>query len=313
MIYMRPTSQSRRIDTLATVGKSAQTPRRWRDQLPHYIALMRLNKPIGIFLLLWPTWWALFIAGNGRPSGWLLCVFTLGVLLMRSAGCVINDYADRAFDGHVRRTSQRPLVSGAVKPAEALKLFAGLIASALLLVLTTNTFTVVLAIVGAALAISYPFTKRYTHLPQFHLGLAFGWGIPMAFAAQTNTVPTVAWLLLIANVLWSVVYDTMYAMVDRDDDIRIGVKSTAILFGEADRIIIGILQCMMLATLWMVGKKAELGWPYMLALLGVIGLFAYHQYLIRDRQREKCFHAFLHNNWAGLLIFVGILLSYWTR
>lgn len=310
---MRHTSQPRRLDMLATASKGAQPARRWRKQLPHYIALMRLNKPIGVFLLLWPTWWALFIAGTGRPSWWLLCVFTLGVVLMRSAGCVINDYADRAFDGHVRRTSQRPLVSGAVTPAEALKLFASLIAAALLLVLTTNTFTIVLSIVGAVLAVSYPFTKRYTHLPQFHLGLAFGWGIPMAFAAQTNQVPTVAWLLLIANVLWSVIYDTMYAMVDRDDDIRIGVKSTAILFGEADRVIIGVLQCMMLATMWMVGQKAELSWPYTIALIGTALLFGYHQYLIRHRQREQCFRAFLHNNWAGMLICAGILLSYWTR
>lgn len=283
--------------------------RQWR----HYFALMRLDRPIGIFLLLWPTWWALFIAGEGRPGPWVLFVMTMGVVLMRSAGCVINDYADRGFDGHVRRTSQRPIVSGAVSPKEALRVFAVLVALAFLLVLTTNLTTVLLSVVGAALAVSYPFTKRYTHLPQFHLGLAFGWGIPMAFAAQTNEVPAVAWLLLIANVLWSVVYDTMYAMVDREDDIRIGVKSTAILFGEADRLIIGILQLMVLATLWLVGERAGLGWPYTAGLTCAAALFAYHQYMIRRRERDQCFRAFLHNNWAGMAIFAGIVASYWLH
>jgi 4-hydroxybenzoate polyprenyltransferase len=297
------------VSNVSSPGPWQHLRRQWR----HYVALTRLNRPIGIFLLLWPTWWALLIAGDGRPDGWVTFVFTVGVTLMRSAGCVINDYADRAFDGHVRRTRERPIVSGAVTPGEALKLFAVLVALSFCLVLTTNLPTILLSVVGAALAVSYPFTKRYTHLPQFHLGLAFGWGIPMAFAAQTGSVPTVAWLLLIANVLWSVVYDTMYAMVDRDDDVRIGVKSTAILFGEADRLIIGILQAMMLATLWLVGARAALGWPYYAGLVAAAGLFAYHQYLIRHRERDPCFRAFLHNNWVGMVIFAGLLASYLMR
>jgi 4-hydroxybenzoate polyprenyltransferase len=311
---MQPNRQPQRSNP---VNLNAPTlPSGWqhlRRQWRHYVALTRLDRPIGIFLLLWPTWWAVFIAGEGRPKPWVLFVFTMGVILMRSAGCVINDYADRGFDGHVRRTSQRPLVSGAVTPKEALRVFAVLVMLAFLLVLTTNLATVLLSVVGAALAVIYPFTKRYTHLPQFHLGLAFGWGIPMAFAAQTNDVPTVAWLLLIANVLWSVVYDTMYAMVDRDDDIRIGVKSTAILFGDADRLIIGILQVMVLVTLWLVGERVGLGWPFTAGLACAGALFGYHQYMIRRRERDQCFRAFLHNNWAGMVIFAGVLASYWTR
>jgi len=283
-----------------------------RRQLPHYVALTRLNKPIGIFLLLWPTWWALLIAGNGLPDLWVAVVFTLGVVLMRSAGCVINDYADRRIDGHVQRTRDRPLVTGRVQPREALGLFAMLVGLAFLLVLTTNRLTVLLSLVAALLAISYPYTKRYTHLPQFHLGLAFGWSIPMAFAAQAGTVPLVAWLLLIANVLWSVIYDTMYAMVDRDDDVRIGVKSTAILFADADRVIIGILQVMMLAALWLAGERAELGATYNAGLGAAAALFVYHQCLIRERRPDQCFRAFLHNNWVGLAIFLGVALNYWS-
>ena len=295
----RPTARSR----------LARLPFLWR-RIPNYVALTRLNKPIGIFLLLWPTWWALLVAGTGRPDIWIAIVFTLGVVLMRSAGCVINDYADRDFDGHVRRTRARPLVTGQVQPREALLLFAVLISIAFLLVLTTNLFTILLSFVAVLLAITYPYTKRHTYLPQFHLGLAFGWSIPMAFAAQTNSVPAVAWLLLIANVLWSVVYDTMYAMIDREDDIRIGVKSTAILFADADRLIIGVLQAMMLATLWLVGDRLELGAAYYSGLLAAGALFVYHQYLIRERKPEDCFRAFLHNNWVGMVIFLGLAVSY---
>ena len=284
-----------------------------RRQWPRYVALTRLNRPIGIFLLLWPTWWALLIAGDGRPDAWIVVVFTLGVVLMRSAGCVINDFADRGFDGHVRRTRARPLAAGAVRPQEALALFLVLCIAAFALVLTTNLYTILLSFAGVVLAATYPFAKRYTYLPQFHLGLAFGWGIPMAFAAQTGSVPPTAWLLLIVNVLWSVVYDTMYAMVDREDDIRIGVKSTAILFGEADRLIIGILQASMLGTLWLLGANLDLAWPFYAGLLAAAALFAYHQYLIRKREPEGCFRAFLHNNWAGMAIFAGLLASYLLR
>jgi 4-hydroxybenzoate polyprenyltransferase len=284
-----------------------------RRQWPQYVALTRLNRPIGIFLLLWPTWWALLIAGDGRPDAWLVVVFTLGVVLMRSAGCVINDFADRGFDGHVRRTRARPLAAGAVRPKEALALFLVLCVAAFALVLTTNLYTILLSFAGVLLAATYPFAKRYTYLPQFHLGLAFGWGIPMAFAAQTGSVPPTAWLLLIVNVLWSVVYDTMYAMVDREDDIRIGVKSTAILFGDADRLIIGILQVSMLGTLWLLGANLDLAWPFYAGLVVTAALFSYHQYLIRGREPEGCFRAFLHNNWAGMAIFAGLLASYLLR
>ncbi len=284
-----------------------------RRQWPQYVALTRLNRPIGIFLLLWPTWWALLIAGDGRPDAWIVVVFTLGVVLMRSAGCVINDFADRGFDGHVRRTRARPLAAGAVRPKEALALFLVLCTAAFALVLTTNLYTILLSFAGVLLAATYPFAKRYTYLPQFHLGLAFGWGIPMAFAAQTGSVPPTAWLLLIVNVLWSVVYDTMYAMVDREDDIRIGVKSTAILFGDADRLIIGVLQASMLGTLWLLGANLDLAWPFYAGLLLTAALFVYHQYLIRGREPEGCFRAFLHNNWAGMAIFAGLLASYLLR
>jgi len=284
-----------------------------RRQWPQYVALTRLNRPIGIFLLLWPTWWALLIAGDGRPDAWIVVVFTLGVVLMRSAGCVINDFADRGFDGHVRRTRARPIAAGAVSPKEAMALFLVLCIAAFALVLTTNLYTVLLSFAGVLLAATYPFAKRYTYLPQFHLGLAFGWGIPMAFAAQAGSVPPTAWLLLIVNVLWSVVYDTMYAMVDREDDIRIGVKSTAILFGDADRFIIGVLQASMLGTLWLLGANLDLAWPFYAGLVVTAALFVYHQYLIRGRAPEGCFRAFLHNNWAGMAIFAGLLASYLLR
>lgn len=314
---MMPQQRQRELDFLSRPPAPPMVRARWREpveflqrQLPHYVALTRLNKPIGIFLLLWPTWWALLIAGEGLPDLWVAIVFTLGIILMRSAGCVINDYADRHIDGHVQRTRERPLVTGRVRPHEAMVLFTVLTGIAFLLVLTTNRLTVWLSIVALLLAISYPYTKRHTYLPQFHLGLAFGWSVPMAFAAQTGAVPMVAWLLLIANVLWSVIYDTMYAMVDRDDDARIGVKSTAILFADADRVIIGLLQVMMLAALWLVGERVELGATYNAGLCAAAALFVYHQYLIRERKPDQCFRAFLHNNWVGFAIFLGLALSY---
>lgn len=279
-------------------------------QGPHYVALMRLNRPIGIFLLLWPTWWALLLAGEGLPDTWVALVFTLGVVLMRSAGCVINDYADRDFDAHVRRTRERPLASGRVTPREALVLFGVLVALAFLLVLTLNRLTLLLSVVAVLLAVTYPFTKRYTYLPQFHLGLAFGWSVPMAFAAQTNELPATAWLLLAANVLWSVAYDTMYAMVDREDDIKIGVKSTAILFADMDRHIIGAIQLMMLLALIAVGTREHLHWPYYVGLAAAGVLMGYHQHLIRDRDPEACLRAFLHNNWVGMAVFLGLAVNY---
>lgn len=274
---------------------------------------MRLHRPIGIFLLLWPALWALWIAGEGRPDPLVLFVFVAGVVLMRSAGCVINDYADRHFDPHVARTRDRPIAAGRVAPREALVLFAVLCLVSLGLVLLLNRLTVLLSLVGALLALTYPFMKRYTHLPQVYLGAAFGWAIPMAFAAETGAVPREAWLLFVANVLWATAYDTMYGMVDREDDLKIGVKSTAILFGEADRAIIGIVQVLMLLALAMAGQVAELGGYYWFGLLLAACLAVYQQYLIREREPRACFKAFLNNNWLGAAVFGGILLDYLAR
>jgi 4-hydroxybenzoate polyprenyltransferase len=275
-----------------------------------YVRLMRIDRPIGALLLMWPTLWALWIAGAGRPSPGIVIIFVVGVFMMRSAGCVINDYADRDIDAHVKRTRDRPLAAGLISRKEALQLFVLLLSVAFLLVLLLNTLTLVLAFVGAGLAALYPFMKRHTYLPQVYLGLAFSWSIPMAFAALTENVPALAWLLFIANLLWVVVYDTIYAMVDRDDDIRIGVKSTAILFGDADRIIIGITQLLMLVALAVVASKAELGMPFYASLAIAAGLMIYHQYLIFSRRRDECFRAFVHNNWIGAAVFAGIFLDY---
>ena len=275
-----------------------------------YAILARLNKPVGIFLLLWPTVWALWIAAEGVPNLGVLTVFVLGVILMRSAGCVINDYADREIDPHVSRTKDRPIAAGKVSADEAMLLFMGLCFSAFLLVLTMNTFTILLSLGGVMLAAIYPFMKRYTHMPQIVLGMAFGWAVPMAFAAQTNAVPKIAWLIYVVTVLWAVIYDTMYAMADRNDDLKIGVKSTAILFGDADRVIIGILQAMMLVALYLVGEQAELGNSFTISLVISAILMIYHQYLIRYRQPSLCISAFLNNNWLGGVIFIGIVLNY---
>lgn len=275
-----------------------------------YYLLTRLNKPIGIFLLLWPTLWALWIAAEGVPRPGVLTVFVLGVVLMRSAGCVINDYADREIDPRVNRTKDRPIAAGRVSPDEAMLLFMALCFSAFLLVLTMNTFTILLSLGGVLLAGIYPFMKRYTHMPQIVLGMAFGWSVPMAFAAQTNSVPKIAWLIYVVTVLWAVIYDTMYAMADRMDDLKIGVKSTAILFGDADRVIIGILQAMMLFALYLIGEQAQLNDGYNIAVLLAAVLMVYQQYLIRYRQPSLCISAFLNNNWLGLVIFVGIVTSY---
>lgn len=275
-----------------------------------YMELMRLNRPIGILLLLWPTLWGLWIAGEGTPNPLLVVIFSLGVVLMRSAGCVINDYADRAIDLHVKRTRDRPITSGKVTEREALILFGLLITSAFLLVLFLNTLTIVLSIGGVLLAASYPFMKRYTQLPQAYLGIAFGWAIPMAFAAQTGELDHRLWLIFSAVVLWAISYDTMYAMVDRDDDLKIGVKSTAILFGQYDRLVIGLFQIAFLLTLYLTGKAFDLGIFYFAGLGAAVLMSLYHQWLIRNRERGDCLKAFLHNNWLGAAVFAGIVLDY---
>ena len=281
-----------------------------RDRAYQYCLLTRMDRPIGIFLLLWPTLWALWVAAEGLPNWHVLLVFLTGVFLMRSAGCVINDYADREFDPLVSRTRERPIAAGRVKPREALWLFSALCLVAFALVLTMNALTIKLSFVAVALAAIYPFMKRYTHLPQVVLGMAFGWAIPMAFAAQTGSVPKVAWLMYVINVVWSVVYDTMYAMADREDDIKAGVKSTAILFGDADRVIIGMLQGMTLLGLFLLGQQLGLGAAYYISIIAVVALGIYQQYLIRHRQPALCFKAFLNNNWVGAVVFAGIVISY---
>ena len=282
-----------------------------KEKLYHYALLMRMNRPIGVYLLLWPTVWALWIAGEGNPDTWVTLVFVAGVVLMRSAGCVINDYADRDYDPHVSRTRNRPIAAGNVKPGEALLLFVMLCLVAFTLVLTMNQLTVWLSVGGVLLAAIYPFMKRYTYLPQVFLGLAFGWAIPMAFAAQTGEIPIIAWLLLTATVLWATAYDSMYAMVDVEDDLKIGVKSTAILFGEADRIIIGSMQVVFILTMVIVGNRLDLGFYYFSGLLAAALLVVYQQYLIRNRDPEGCFKAFLNNHWFGAVIFAGLVLHYW--
>ncbi|MBU1190608.1 MAG: 4-hydroxybenzoate octaprenyltransferase [Gammaproteobacteria bacterium] len=281
-----------------------------QDRLYQYYLLTRLHKPIGILLLLWPTLWALWIAAQGLPPTQILLVFVAGVVLMRSAGCVINDYADRNFDQHVERTQDRPIAAGRVSPPEALVLFALLCVIAFILVLTLNRLTLYLSFGALLLAALYPFTKRYTYLPQLVLGAAFGWAIPMAFAAVQDQVPKIAWLLFVVNILWATAYDTFYAMVDRDDDVKIGVKSTAILFGSADRLVIGVLQILVLVGLILIGRMAGLGLYFYLGLLIAAGLALYQQYLARNRDKSGCFQAFLNNNWFGATVFSGIFLHY---
>ncbi|MCU5780892.1 UbiA prenyltransferase [Alcanivorax balearicus MACL04] len=275
-----------------------------------WIQLMRLDRPIGSMLLMWPTLWALWIAADGTPSLKNIVIFVLGVFVMRAAGCVINDFADRDFDGSVERTRQRPLATGALSAKQALGLFVGLLFIALILVLFLNRFTFWLAFGGLGLAILYPFTKRFTNLPQVVLGAAFSWAIPMAFGAETASVPPIAWLLFIINLLWTVAYDTEYAMCDREDDLKIGIKSTAILFGDLDKVIIGILQGLVLAGLVLVGLRLGFGLPWYLGLLGALALFVHQQWRIRYRERWPCFHAFLNNHWVGACVFVGLFLQY---
>ena len=284
--------------------------RRFTARLAEYALLMRLDRPIGIWLLMWPTLWALWVAGEGHPDPHVFLVFVAGVVLMRSAGCVINDFADRDIDPHVERTRGRPLADGRVSPAEALALAGGLGAVAFGLVLTMNRLTVLMALAGAVLTVTYPFLKRFTHLPQVWLGASFGWSVPMAFAAQTDGIPRVAWLMFLAVVVWAVIYDTMYAMVDRDDDLKLGVGSTAILFGEADRPILMVMQILLLLTLWLTGRVAGLGVWYLAGLALAAGFAMWQQRLIRTRDRDACFKAFLNNHYLGMAVFAGILLDY---
>jgi 4-hydroxybenzoate polyprenyltransferase len=278
-----------------------------------YWRLMRFDKPIGILLLLWPALWALWIAGAGHPSLKAVLAIALGTVLMRAAGCVINDYADRDFDPHVERTRLRPIAAGEVSPKEALWLFVGLCLTAFLLVLQLNTLSIALSFPGAFLAASYPFTKRLTHLPQAYLGIAFGWAVPMAFAAERGEIPIDAWVLFSATAVWALIYDTMYAMVDREDDLKIGVKSTAILFGQNDRLIIGLFQLLMLGLLFQAGQNAGLGMCYHAGLMAGLGFFGYQQWLIRKREKVLCFRAFLNNNWLGASLFAAIALDYALR
>jgi len=283
------------------------------DRIKQYWLLARFDRPIGILILLWPALWALWVASDGRPDILVLIVICLGVVLMRAAGCVINDYADREFDPHVERTKQRPIVAGKVTPKEALIVFVVLCLCAFGLVLMLNIYTIALSFIAAFLAASYPFMKRYTHLPQAYLGIAFGWAVPMSFTAQINSIPAVAWVMYLAVVLWALVYDTMYAMVDKDDDLKIGVKSTAILFGAYDRHIMAMLQIIILGLLIAVGQMKQLSWPYYGGLLMAAGFSVYQQKLIFHRKKSLCFKAFLNNNWFGMAVFGGLVMDYLLR
>lgn len=294
-------------------GAPPLPPRTLRDRLDAWWRLARGDRPIGWLLLLWPTWWGLWLAAKGVPPLGVLVVFSLGVWLTRAGGCVINDYADRWLDGQVERTRARPLATGEVSGREALAVFAVLMLAAFALVLTLNRLTVLMSIVGVLLAATYPYLKRHTYLPQVYLGMAFGWGIPMAFAAIEGTVPPVAWVLYIANIFWSTAYDTWYAIVDRDDDIRMGAKSTAILFGEMDRVAIGVLYACMFGALGLVGRQAGLGLAWWVGLGVAAALVAYEFVITRGYVRDQVFRAFLHNHWVGMAIFAGLAVDLWLR
>jgi 4-hydroxybenzoate polyprenyltransferase len=280
------------------------------NQLQNYVQLMRLDKPIGVWLLLWPTLWALWLAGEGHPDPGIFVVFILGVIIMRSAGCVLNDFADRNIDPYVERTRTRPIASGKVAPMEALTLFVALALIAIGLAAMLNRPAQLLAVVGAGLTVVYPFIKRFVSIPQFVLGAAFGWAVPMAFAAQTGETAQLAWLVFATAIIWAVIYDTFYAMADREDDLKIGVKSTAILFGDADLFVIGGLQILMLAALILIGNMAELGFAYYASIVIAAILMAWHQWLARDRQSAACFSVFLQNHYIGMIVFIGIVLHY---
>jgi 4-hydroxybenzoate polyprenyltransferase len=279
----------------------------------HFARLLRLHRPIGIWLLLWPVLWALWMSADGKPDPLIFVIFVLGVVVMRSAGCAVNDLADRDFDPFVRRTRDRPIASRCVTPAEALLLCLLLMIVAFTLVLQLDRTTVLMSFVGAALALTYPFFKRFFPLPQFYLGVAFTWGVPMAFMAQRGEIPRVAWTLFFAGIIWAAIYDTLYAMVDRDDDLKIGVKSSAIMFGDMDRVIIGALQAMMLFALYLAGTSMEFGAWYQAGLVGAGVFFVYQQWLIRKRHPDACFAAFLNNNYVGMAVFIGIVLEYTFR
>ncbi len=279
------------------------------DRVLPYIHLMRLERPIGTFLLLWPTLWALWLAGNGDPNPDIVVIFIMGTIVMRAAGCIINDYADRDFDRHVSRTSTRPLTSGSVSTTPALMLFGLLILTALILVFQLNLKSLFLSIIALFLAILYPFTKRFTQLPQLFLGLAFSMGIPMAYAALTDTIPAEAWLIFIGNFCWIVAYDTIYAMADKEDDLLIGVKSTAILFGKADKLLIGLLHSAAFIIIGLVGYLRDSSWHFYVGIGCALCFAIYQQFLIKDRDSKKCFQAFLNNNWVGAMIYCGIVLT----
>jgi 4-hydroxybenzoate polyprenyltransferase len=286
----------------------------WRmRRLRDFAQLLRLDRPIGTWLLLWPMLWALWIAADGHPQRRLLSIFIAGAVLMRSAGCIINDLADRNIDPHVKRTRSRPLAARAISPPEALTVFGVLVAVALLLVLQLNTLTLWFALAGAALTVTYPLLKRFFPLPQLYLGLCFGWAVPMAFAATLGMVPRVGWLMLVAAILWAGVYDTMYAMVDRDDDQRIGVRSSAILFADLDRFMIAMMQLMMLFSLLLIGRTLKFGDGYNAGLIAGACCFLWQQWLIRNREPEACFKAFQNNNYFGFAVFAGVLLQYSSR
>lgn len=280
-----------------------------RERTPHYWALIRGDKPIGILLLLWPTWWALFLAADGLPPIGILVIFTLGVWLTRSAGCIVNDYADRWLDSQVKRTQHRPLATGQVSSREAMVLFCVLMLIAFGLVCLTNTLTIYMSVIAVFLAATYPFLKRYTYLPQVYLGIAFGWGIPMAYTAIRGSVPNEAWLLFCANLLWTTAYDTWYAMVDRDDDIRMGAKSTAILFGDMDLVALGVLYAGFIWAMVLLARGSGLGINFYIGLVAACGFIAYQFYRGKSRRREDCFAAFLNNQWVGLTLFAGIALD----
>jgi len=300
------------FDKLKTLNNSANYLQTL-GRLEQYAYLIRLDRPIGFYLLLWPTLWALWIAAEGWPDTLVLFVFVAGVFLMRSAGCAINDFADRDIDPHVERTKDRPLAAGRISTKESLLVFATLSISAFLLVLLMNSLTIYLSLIGIALAASYPFMKRYHYMPQVHLGAAFGWAVPMAFTAQANEITSVTWLLFMATVLWATAYDTMYAMADIKDDLKIGVKSTAILFGDADRLIVGLLQALLMFDLLLIGQQSEMGLFYYLGLMLATGLAVYQQYLIKDRKPELCVKAFINNNWFGMVVFAGVFVDYWVK
>lgn len=278
-----------------------------------FIELIRMDKPIGILLLLWPTLWALWIAGNGQPSLKIVIIFLLGTFFMRSAGCVVNDFADKKYDKDVVRTKKRPLASGILKSRHAILVFLTLIGCSFLLVSQTNRLTLELAVIGVFLASTYPYAKRFTYLPQIHLGIAFGWAIPMSFAAEISALPRECWTIFIVTIIWALIYDTEYAMVDRDDDLKIGVKSTAILFGEDDRLIIGLLQMFMVFGLFMVANVASLHWPFYLAIAITALIFCHQQLKLKERTRNAYFKAFRSNNYVGLSIFIGICANYYFQ